>query len=266
MLLLLGIAVSLCSCGVFLVLQRTLHNPAIFTEYWKNISQQEWVQAYSSWQAKQTAYTDGLGISILAAMGFGGALAISWFPRAALALSFAGVNFLFAWTSHVYLTVWPPMGNFIINQMTAQDKFFWDLVDLRYGGSTLQVADMETLALLVTVLVLTYLFTLNLGRWKACLRSLQIMGLSFMTIGLEIFDFDASEFNLHATQLQASYGVLVWFSNADLLYLGTAIFVATSLLFYRASLPNWGLVARARRLPGLQTLQRARPAEAHEEG
>jgi len=48
--------------------------------------------------------------------------------------------------------------------------------------------------------------------------------------------FDTSEFNLHVTSFQEHYGVLQWFTNADLLILTSLIFLGSTLLLTRKQL------------------------------
>ena len=139
-----GVLVSVCSAVVFYLLLKTLHNPLIFTEYWKNISDQQWVSAYAAWQNIRFDYTMGYGISVLAALVSAGGFAISFFPRGALVTSFAFLNVLYAWTAHVFLTISNAFGQTVIKAISAEDMFFWNFVDLRYGYSTLIVADIES--------------------------------------------------------------------------------------------------------------------------
>lgn len=246
--LLMGVIASGLSSVVFYYLMTHVPNPAIFTEYWKDVTTAQWVAAYTKWQDTMSLYTDSYGASTLATLGFAVAIGIYYFPKAALVASFSLLNLFFAWTSHVFWFVSMPFANALINWMTIQDTFIWNLIDLRFGGgSTLVVADGEALAMLTIFAGLVLLFALQKGLWRALLRSLQAVAVSCMILGAEILVFDNSEFDLHVTQIQASFGISVWFTNADLLYSGTAIFLASTVLFY---------------LPRLQQLlRRASPRE-----
>ena len=234
-----GVLVSIGTAVIFNLLLQTLHNPLNDVGYWEKLPNQEWVNAYSSWQGTHFDYTIGSGISILSAMAFAAAFAISFFPRAALVISFGLLNVIYAWTAHVFMAVSFGTGQTVIDAISVQNFFFWDLVNLRYGSNTLIVADVESIAMLATVVVLTFLLSFRNGRKKAILRAFQILAVCCMILGLEILVFDGSEINLHVTQIQASFGVAAWFTNADLLYTGLGLFVASTFVLYFPRLFAW---------------------------
>ena len=90
--------------------------------------------------------------------------------------------------------------------------------------------DASSLLLVVSVALLAFVGFRRLGFVEALLRAAQILSLSVVPLGIEVFVFDRSEWQLAVTRFQVLYGVLPWFSNEDLLFVGIAGLAATTLL------------------------------------
>jgi hypothetical protein len=61
--------------------------------------------------------------------------------------------------------------------------------------------------------------------------------LSILPLPVYMLLFDTSEFNLHVTSFQEHYGLLQWFTNADLLVLAVFMLVGGTVLLARGGFP-----------------------------
>jgi hypothetical protein len=91
--------------------------------------------------------------------------------------------------------------------------------------------DSICLGLLLTTVVIAFLLGTRRGIGLAVARATQAGSLVVAPLGLEVYLFDRSEYNLHLTVVQQALG-LAWFTNADLLYLSAIIFVSTTVLLF----------------------------------
>ena len=89
--------------------------------------------------------------------------------------------------------------------------------------------DSEVIVFIVATFVISLLLFWRKGFWTALLRSIEITSVSILPLGIEIYLYDRSQFNIHASDIQVKMG-LAWFTNADLLYLTSTIVVATMLI------------------------------------
>ncbi|MDG6934734.1 MAG: hypothetical protein JRN68_08545 [Nitrososphaerota archaeon] len=188
----------------------------------------QWTQLYPNWffQVLMALVTMmAVGLAILVARYFGKSF---WPSRNQLAsrrtylASILLLNILFLGTSHVLS--YPPFPfyqtyNIIIAQLCS---LFWMGLQEFY--------DFFSLLLALLLILSTSSRYQNLGAKKAFLNVAQVFSLALLPLGLEIFAFDHSEWNLHVTQFQADYGIFPWFTNADLFFVSTVMFVAVTLL------------------------------------
>ncbi len=82
--------------------------------------------------------------------------------------------------------------------------------------------DAEVVLFVLAIFGISLLLFRRSGTGVALLRALEITSLAILPLGLEIFFFDRPEFNVHASDIQVLAGA-AWFTNADVLYLSSAI-------------------------------------------
>jgi hypothetical protein len=82
--------------------------------------------------------------------------------------------------------------------------------------------DTEVVLFTLAVFVISIFLFRKRGMGVALLRAFEITSLTILPLGLEIFFFDRLEFNIHASDIQVLAGT-AWFTNADVLYLTSAI-------------------------------------------
>lgn len=168
---------------------------------------------------------------------------------AALLLLFAvQVNFYFAWTSRVGTTSLfrdPAIRTFLANEVYGIIKlqfgipgvssYFADL-----GHTAHPIANPFTLAMKLFIDSEVILFTLGVfvislllfkgkGARAALLRAFEITSVVAFPLGIEIYFFDRNTFNIHASDIQVRAG-FAWFTNADVLYLTSAILATTLII------------------------------------
>lgn len=101
-----------------------------------------------------------------------------------------------------------------------------------------QFMDYEVVALAGVAMVSAFLLYRRDGKAKSLAKTLRLISLSAMPLGLEILLFDAKEFGTHVSLIQQSQGILPWFSNEDLLVLSTSVFLVTAA--FTMSEAQWG--------------------------
>jgi len=226
-----GLLLSVTLSALFYFLLMTIHPPAAFGQPGAPFSVKGWVDAYANWYQSSLTYTLDYRLSLLAALGFAASIGILSHPRLALVASFSLINVYFAWTSSLAAYLSRTLGSGLTEAIFSQDNFLSAYLNLRrFTGDTYDVADLEALALLAAVVASMFLLNSKKGTKKALLRSVQVAALSLIILSTEIAIFDYHEFFLQVTQLQASFGIAPWFSNADLLLLASAIFAASTCL------------------------------------
>ena len=238
-LLTFGLLSSIGVCVLFHLLS-TIGPPPAFGKPGAPTSAEGWINAYATWSQDKSEYSELSASTLLSALGFALAFGIFLAPRLALRASLVLLNLCFAWTSHLLDHVSKPLGAEVTLLMNSQDRYFWSIIGLnRITASNLAIADLEALGLLAVVATLTLLLNLGKGGKKALLLSLQVVSLCVVVLGSEIAIFDYGEFYLHVTEVQVLVNVVPWFSNADLLLSGLAIFVAcTGVLHSRLLRPQ----------------------------
>jgi hypothetical protein len=113
-----------------------------------------------------------------------------------------------------------PGGGFHGGDFFGGDGFF-------FFGSPSSLAmkyliDTEVILFTLGVFVISLFLFRRSGIGVALLRAVEITSLTILPLGLEIFFFDPFQFNIHASDIQVLAG-LAWFTNADVLYLSSAI-------------------------------------------
>ena len=89
--------------------------------------------------------------------------------------------------------------------------------------------DTEVILFTLAVFVISLFLFQKSGIGVALLRAFEITSLTILPLGLEIFFFDRFQFNMHASDIQVLAG-MAWFTNADVLYLSSAILGITLLV------------------------------------
>jgi hypothetical protein len=149
------------------------------------------------------------------------------FRRAAFIVPVIYLNFLFLFTSHAVQLI--PFSLWGLYWLPLK------LMDLQLGLGIQSAIDALSLFLLALTFVLVCFLTAEGGSIRRLLRAVQVSSLSLVPLGAEIFIFDNSEWNLHATQFQADHGIIPWFSNADLFVSCFALFAAVTFLEWHAT-------------------------------
>jgi hypothetical protein len=89
--------------------------------------------------------------------------------------------------------------------------------------------DTEVILFTFAVFVISLSLFQKRGIGVALLRAFEITSLTILPLGLEIFFFDRFELNIHASDIQVLAGT-AWFTNADVLFLSSAILGGTLLV------------------------------------
>jgi len=140
---------------------------------------------------------------------------------------FALLNFYSLWSSRAIMDALSPF--------VAQEYLF-PLQSYGFGFGIFGnlPADLISILLVAIVCTVAYFIYRNDGPMRRILRVLQLGSLSILPLPVYVLLFDTSEFNLHVTSFQEHYGLLQWFTNADLLVLASLIFLgSTSILLTR---------------------------------
>ncbi len=145
----------------------------------------------------------------------------AWFVPAFL------LNILFLGTSHV-------LSRFPI-QYWALYVYITVNLSLPFNGDIQAFYDAASSLLATLMISLSLLAFRRQGIRGAILHTLQICSLTFLPLGIEIFFFDHPEWNLHVTELQVSYNLVPWFTNADLFFTMLLLFGTTALLNARVT-------------------------------
>jgi len=93
--------------------------------------------------------------------------------------------------------------------------------------------DLISAALIVIVSSAGYFIYRSNGLGARMLRVVQLASLCVIPLPVYVLLSDTSEFSLHVTSFQEHYGVLQWFTNADLLVLAASLFVGSTVLLSR---------------------------------
>ncbi len=138
-----------------------------------------------------------------------------------LLVSGSFLNVFFMWSAHVMVgETWVPLRILVFTVI--------------YDASSLGIPypqDYICLGLLLTTIVTAFFLAVSGGIKLAVARATQAGSLVMMPLGLEVYLFDRSEYNLHFSMVQQFFG-LTWFTNADLLYLSAIVFVGTTALLF----------------------------------
>ena len=233
-----GALVSTALCIAFYSLLTMTHAPSAFGQPGAPPTVSQWIAAYTTWYQTENSYALCFRVCLSAAVGFGAALGIFTHPRLAFMASFFMVNFYFAWSSSTFAPLSRTLENIVTEAIYVQDGFLLTGLGIRVlTGNTYVVADIEVLALLAVVMGSVFVLNLRGGRMAAILRSVRALAFCLVILGSEIALFDYRELFLHVTQTQVVVGLATWFTNADLLLFGLALFAATTLLLRSHRVP-----------------------------
>ena len=99
----------------------------------------------------------------------------------------------------------------------------------------------------LTAAMLLWLFA-SVRRYYSTIRALEVTTFFVMLLPFEIALGDFSEFGLHVTDFQVYFGVVPWFTNADLLWVSSLVLVALLVMdfvhlwkpgVFHHVLPSW---------------------------
>jgi len=166
----------------------------------------------------------------------------NWILASLLAFFILQLNLYFAWTSRVGITRsfhhTSAIRSFLtleVNSITKLQlsfpglaKYFSNLASgMRAPGPQYMLEmklfiDTEVIAFTLATFVISLVLFHKKGLSKAVLRAVEITFASILPLGIEIYLYDRSQFNIHASDIQVKWG-LAWFTNADVLYLSSGV-------------------------------------------
>lgn len=147
-------------------------------------------------------------------------------------ISVSLLNVLFLGTSHVLS--YPP---FPLHQAYNTTLAYLCML---FGLQLQQFYDLASVFLITITVASVLLRYRGLGLGRRLLKVLQIVSLVMLPLGLEIFAFDNIEWNLHVAQFQDAYGIIPWFTNADLFF--TSLFLFVLVTVFERAMPNFRVV------------------------
>lgn len=113
-------------------------------------------------------------------------------------------------------------------------------------ASIFKTWDIYCFVLLIAVLLSAFIeYARNNGTIMSVLKSIRVAALLILSLGIQIFLFDSSEFNIRAAIIESSWG-LSWFTNADLFSASLAMVFITTLVI---GFSNNGFVKKQILLP-----------------
>jgi hypothetical protein len=136
------------------------------------------------------------------------------FREAAFAVPMVLLNVLFAGTSHVIESMPDPLN-------AEYDILIWRSRSL-LGLTTPGLYEVASFVLLLAFAVLAYLSFRKDGKGRAILDVIRWGSFGSIPLGVEIFVFDRGEFYVPVSDFQLRHNLLVWFTNADLLFISAA--------------------------------------------
>lgn len=132
------------------------------------------------------------------------------------------LNVLFLGTSHVLS--YPPFPFYQTFNAAIAGLYTF------FGMGLQEFYDFSSLLLVVLLAVSVLARFRHAGAKAGALAVSQVLSLAILPLGLEIYAFDPSEWNLHVAQVQTTYNLLPWLTNADLFYSVVALLVASTLI------------------------------------
>ncbi len=144
------------------------------------------------------------------------------------------------------------MDTFILNVIAAQGRVFG--LDLQPHTAPFRIfKDKETLALCLVIISCSLYLTRSLP------KTIQIISLCILPLGAEVYIWDRSEFWIHVSLITSYNSLFTRFSNADLLYLSSGLFIFSTLYIHRQKFKNWKGVSKLfrKRKGASQTLESA---------
>ena len=139
---------------------------------------------------------------------------------------FALLNFYSLWSSRAIMDLLSPF-------MVQAYLFPLQSYGFGYGIFGNLPVDLISVTLVAIICSAAYFIYRGYGRRTRILRAIQLGSLSIFPVPVFVLLFDTSEFNLHVTSFQEHYGVLQWFTNADLLVLASLILLGSTALLTR---------------------------------
>jgi hypothetical protein len=137
--------------------------------------------------------------------------------------SFGLLNFYALWSSRVFLDLLSPF---------MAQPYLFSLQSYGFGFGVFGNLPVDLISVLLVAVICSAVFFVYRAERPATrvLRVVQVGSLSIIPLPVYVLLFDTSEFNLHVISLQQHYGLLQWFTNADLLVLATSVFLMSTIL------------------------------------
>lgn len=197
--------------------------------------------SYAAWRAElMTNFSSYMRFGvILASLGFVIRSASSRSIKVAILLNVGLLNFSFVVTAHGMDALYNLFPQIFYSFVSSGFDYFLSGLSATCPSCGYSISlitsqiiwDLYCLTTLLTIGILCFALyrKSSTSTFKPLTKSVQIMALSVLPLGLEIFVFDHAEFNLHVTTSQVGTA-LVWFTNADLLYTSAAVLLLTFAL------------------------------------
>ena len=136
------------------------------------------------------------------------------------------LNFYSLWSSRAFLDFLSPF---------MPQAYLFPLQSYGFGFGIFGNLPVDLISILLVVVICSagYFVCRQERVTTRILRVLQLGSASILPLPIYVLLFDSSEFNLHVTSFQEHYGVLQWFTNADLLVLALLMFLGSTILLAR---------------------------------
>jgi hypothetical protein len=142
---------------------------------------------------------------------------------------FALLNFYSLWSSRAIMDALSPF---------MSQEYLFPLQSYGFGFGIFGNLPVDLISIMLVAVICSAAYSIyrNESHRTRILRVLQLGSLSILSLPVYVLLFDTSEFNLHVTSFQEHYGVLQWFTNADLLVLASLMFLGSTILLARKRL------------------------------
>ena len=139
---------------------------------------------------------------------------------------FGLLNFYSLWSSRFFLDLLSPL---------MSQPYLDSLQSYAFGYGIYGNLPVDLISAVLVTIICSAVFFVHRGERPVtrALRIAQFGSISIIPTPVYILLFDTSEFNLHVTSFQEHYGLLQWFTNADLLVLASVAFLGSTFLLSR---------------------------------
>lgn len=144
---------------------------------------------------------------------------------------FGLLSFYALWSSRAFLELLSPF---------MAQPYLFSLQSYGFGFGIYGNLPVDLISVMLVVVICSAVFFVYRGERLVTriLKVIQLGSLSVIPIPVYILLFDTSEFNLHVTSFQVHYGLLRWFTNADLFVIASLVFLGSTVLLSQKRFPS----------------------------